>query len=207
MRKLIVAEHISLDGVVQSPGASKEDDSGGFRLGGWSEPYDDEAIGTYVTDLHKPPFELLLGRWTYDIWAGYWPKVPPDSGAIAIANLFNGVTKHVATHRPDTLNWKNSQALKGDLAVAVRALKQQGGADLLTWGSADMTRQLLAAGLVDELRLIIYPVVLGHGKRIFGDHTQPSSFTVTQSTTTPSGVLLTRYARSGEVRIGSFVEP
>jgi len=204
MRKLIVAEQTSLDGVMQSPGAPEEDSSGEFRLGGWVVPYADEAIGQYVRDLLGQPFELLLGRRTYGIWAAYWPRVPVDSGVRAIADLFNSVPKHVATHRSDALDWQNSHALEGDLADAIRALKQQDGASLLTWGSADMVRQLLAAGLVDELRLMIYPVVLGRGKRLFGDNAQPSAFTLTRSISTPSGVLLTRYARSGEVRTGTF---
>ena len=114
--------------------------------------------------------------------------------------------KLVATHRSDTLDWQNSHALEGDLADAIRALKQQDGANLLTWGSGDMVRQLLAAGLVDELRLMIYPVVLGRGKHLFGDNAQPSAFTLAHSKSTPGGVLITRYVRSGEVRTGTFEE-
>jgi dihydrofolate reductase len=203
MRKLIVAEHISLDGVIQAPGGPEEDPSGEFRLGGWEVPYDDDAIGQFLQDLFSQPFELLLGRRTYDIWAAYWPQVPAGN---PIADLFNSVPKHVATHRPDTLDWQNSHALKGDLAGAVRALKHQNGANLLTWGSADMLHQLLAAGLVDELWLLIYPVALGRGKRLFGNNAQPSAFTLTHSTNTPGGVLITRYVRSGEVRTGTFDE-
>lgn len=206
MRKLIVAEHISLDGVIQAPGGPKEDPSDNFHFGGWQAPFDDEAIGQCVQDLHSQPFELLLGRNTYEIWAAYWPHVASDSGAGDIADKFNNVTKHVATYRPDTLDWKNSHALKGDLAGAIRALKKKDGANLLTWGSADIVRQLLAAGLVDELWLMIYPVVLGLGKRMFSDNSQPSAFTLVQSIITPSGVLLARYARSGEVRTGSYDE-
>ena len=206
MRKLIVAEHISVDGVIQSPGGPKEDPSGEFRLGGWTVPYADEAIGQYVHDLLSQPFELMLGRCTYDIWAAYWPHVRADSASHAIADLFNSVPKHVATHRSDTLDWQNSHALGGDLADAIRALKRQDGANLLTWGSADMVRQLLAAGLVDELRLMIYPVVLGRGKRLFGDDTQASAFTLAHSNRTPGGVLIARYVRSGEVRTGTFEE-
>jgi dihydrofolate reductase len=204
MRKLIVAEHVSLDGVIQSPGGPEEDPSDGFRLGGWTVPFAGEAIGEEVQDMFSKPFELLLGRRTYEIWASYWPHVPADSHGRAIADLFNSVPKHVATHRSDTLNWQNSHPLQGDLADAIRALKQQDGGDLLTWGSGDMVRQLLAAGLVDELRLFIYPVVLGHGKRLYSDDAQPSAFTLTHSTSTASGVLLTRYARGGEVRTGTF---
>jgi dihydrofolate reductase len=203
MRKLIAAEHISLDGVIQAPGGPGEDPSGDFRFGGWSVPYDDDAIGQAVQDLHAQPFELLLGRRTYDIWAAYWPNVPAGH---PIADQFNSVPKHVATHRPDTLDWRNSHALKGDLADAIRALKRQDGATLLTWGSGDMMRQLLAAGLVDELWLWIYPVVLGHGKRLFDDDAQASAFTLASSASAASGVLITRYVRSGEVRTGTFEE-
>ena len=206
MRKLIVAEHISLDGVIQAPGGPDEDPSGDFRLGGWSVPFSDEAIGQDLQKLFSQPFELLLGRRTYDIWAAYWPHVSADSSSRGIADQFNSVPKHVATHRADTLDWQNSHVLQGDLTDAVRALKQQNGVNLLTWGSSDMVRQLLAAGLVDEFRLMIYPVVLGRGKRLFDDNAQPSAFTVTHSTRTASGVLIARYARGGEVQTGTFKE-
>jgi len=203
MRKLIVAEHISLDGIIQAPGGPEEDPSGGFRLGGWIVPYADEATGQAVQDLFAQPFELLLGRRTYEIWAAYWPRVRAGH---AIADLFNSVPKHVATHRPDTLDWQYSHALEDDLVDAIRALKHQDGVNLLTWGSGDMVRQLLAAGLVDELRLLFYPVVLGRGKRLFDDDAQVSAFTLAHSTSTPGGVLITRYVRSGEVRTGAFEE-
>ena len=206
MRKIIVAEHISLDGIIQSPGSPTEDSSGDFRLGGWTVPYADEAIGQAVDDMMSQPFELLLGRRTYDIWAAYWPHVQADSASRGIADLFNRVPKHVATHRSDTLEWQNSFALKGDLPDAIRALKHQDGANLLTWGSGDMVRQLLAKGLVDELRLVIYPVVLARGKRLFDNTAQVSSFTLEDSTSAASGVLITRYLRGGEVRTGTFEE-
>lgn len=204
MRKLIVAEHISLDGVIQAPGGPEEDPSGKFHLGGWTVPYSDQAIGQDLQELFSQPFELLLGRRTYDIWAAYWPHVPADSGSRAIADLFNSVPKHVATHRSDTLDWQNSHALEGGLADAVRVLKRQDAANLMTWGSSDTVRQLLAAGLVDEFRLMIYPVVLGRGKRLFDNNAQPLAFTLAHSACAASGVLLTRYARSGEVRTGTF---
>ena len=202
MRKLIVAEHISLDGVIQAPGGPGEDPSGGFHLGGWSVPYADERIGQAVQELFSQPFELLLGRRTYDIWAAYWPRVPAGN---PIADQFNSVPKHVATHRPDSLEWQNSHALAGELADAVRALKGQQGDDLLAWGSGDTMQQLLAAGLVDDLWLVIYPVVLGHGRRLFGDDAQASAFSLVRQASTPGGALVARYTRSGEVRTGSFV--
>lgn len=206
MRRLIISEFISLDGVIQAPGGPEEDTSGGFRLGGWIVPYSDEAGGKDLQDLLSKPFELLLGRNTYDIFASYWPHVPAGSGARAIADPFNRVRKHVATHRPDSLEWHDSHALEGDIADAVRALKRQDGADLLAFGSGDMVRQLLAAGLVDELRLLIHPLLLGRGKRLFGDDALPSTFTLAHSITTSGGVFIARYVREGEVRTGAFEE-
>jgi dihydrofolate reductase len=138
MRKLIVAEQISGDGVIQSPGDPKEDPSGNFRLGGWIVLSADEVIGQALQDLFSQPFELLLGHRIYEIFAAYWPRLRADSASHAIADLFNSVPKHVATHRSDTLDWQNSHALEGDLSEAIRALKHQDGANLLTWGSGDM---------------------------------------------------------------------
>ena len=201
MRKLIVAAFVSLDGVMQAPGGPDEDLANGFTFGGWIVPYADEATGQAVQDLFSQPFELVLGRHTYEIFAAYWPRV---SDSNAIARVFNRVPKHVATHRSGTLDWQHSHVLEGDLVAAIRALKRQDGANLLTQGSGDVVRQLLAAGLVDELRLQIYPVVLGHGKRLFDDSAQASAFTLARSTSSPGGVLITRYVRNGEVRTGSF---
>lgn len=206
MRKLIVAEQISLDGVIQAPGAPDEDTSGGFRLGGWVVPYADDVIGQEIEKLQSQPFELLLGRRTYDIFAAYWPRVGAKSENHAIADKFNSVPKHVATHRSDALEWQNSHALTGDLADAIRALKKKNGANLLTWGSGDMVRQLVAAGLVDEMQLIVYPIVLGRGKRLFDDNAQASAFTLAHTTSTRGGVMINRYVRSGEVRTGSFAD-
>lgn len=199
MRKLIVAEHLSLDGVMQGPGGPEEDPSGDFHLGGWTAAFSDEAIGQAVGVQLAQPFDLLLGRRTYDIWAAYWPHVQKGN---AIADKFNSVTKYVATHRPNELEWEVSRALNGDLVQLVNALKREDGADLLTWGSGEVVRQMLSAGLVDELQLIIYPVVLGHGKRLFDDRALASSFTLAESTTSAKGVMITRYVRSGDVQTG-----
>ena len=204
MRKLTVAAFMSLDGVMQAPGGPEEDTSGEFRLGGWIVPYADNVSGQAIQDLFAKPFELLLGRRTYDIFAAYWPHRQADSKSHAIADLFNNVPKHVATHHPDTLDWHNSHALQGNLADAIRALKHQDGADLLTQGSGDLVRQLLAAGLVDELKLMIFPVVLGRGKRLFDDTAQALAFTLAHSISTPGGVLIARYVSQGEVRTGAF---
>jgi dihydrofolate reductase len=206
MRKLVVVEFISLDGVIQAPGGPDEDPSGDFRYGGWQVPYGDEEIGRTVLGLYAQPFELLLGRRTYDIWAAYWPRIGVESPDHPIAGPFNRVAKHVATHQPDTLAWQNSHGLEGGLVEAVRALKQEDGGYLLTHGSGDMVRQLLAAALVDELRLLVYPLLLGRGKRLFDDNAQSSAFTLAHSAATPSGVLITHYVRGGEVRTGTFEE-
>ncbi|EJM71045.1 dihydrofolate reductase family protein [Pseudomonas sp. GM55] len=204
MRTLTVAAFISLDGVMQAPGGPEEDPAGGFRFGGWIVPYADKTTGQAVQDLFSQPFELLLGRRTYDIFASYWPRIQPDSTNRPLADLFNGVPKHVATHRADSLDWQNSHALQGNLVDAISALKRQDGPRLLTQGSGDLVRQLLAAGLVDELRLMIHPILLGRGKRLFGDNAQASAFTLLNSISSPGGVLIARYIRSGEVRTGTF---
>ena len=206
MRKLIVAAFISLDGVMQAPGGPEEDSSDGFAHGGWVWPYADEnedAMG----GVFKRPFELVLGRRTYDIFAAYWPLVPKDAPHVDIANLFNGTTKHVATHHPATLAWQNSRALGPDIAAAVRELKRGDGPNLLTQGSSELVHQLLATDLVDELRLLVYPVLLGRGKRLFDDHMQASAFRLEESKTSSTGVLITRHVRDGEVRTGSPPAP
>ena len=202
MRKLIVAAMISLDGVVQAPGGPEEDTSGNFAYGGWVWPYadaDDDAMG----GVFKHPFELVLGRRTYDIFAAYWPHVPKGAPHQHIADLFNGTAKHVATHHPETLAWQNSRALGADLVATVRELKHGEGPDLLTQGSSHLVRQLLATDVVDELRLLVYPVLLGRGKRLFDDHTQASAFRLEESKTSSTGVLISRYVREGEVRTGT----
>lgn len=204
MRKLIVAAFVTLDGVMQAPGGPQEDTSGGFGYGGWLVPHADEQFGQAMQALFSQPFELVLGRRTYDIFAGYWPKVAADSQNSPMAELFNGVAKHVATHRPDSLDWHNSHALGDDLSGAIRALKQQPGDTLLTQGSAEVVRQLLAADLVDELRLLIHPILLGPGKRLFGSDAQAAAFTLRESFATSTGVLLAHYDRKRDVQTGSF---
>lgn len=204
MRRLIAAVMVSLDGVMQAPGGPDEDTSGGFAHGGWVWPYagEDEAMD----GLFAQPFALLLGRRTYDIFAGYWPQVPSDAPHGGIADAFNGATKYVATHRPDTLAWPHSHALGADVVSAVRALKHRDGPDLVTQGSSALLHQLLASDVVDELRLLTYPVLLGHGKRLFDDATQASAFRLDRSRTTAAGVIVSRYLRDGGVRTGSFAD-
>ncbi|MGH8147406.1 MAG: dihydrofolate reductase family protein [Rhodanobacteraceae bacterium] len=203
MRKLIVPAFISLDGVIQAPGGPQEDTSGGFAHGGWVWPYADESEEV-MGGVFERPFELLLGRRTYDIFAAYWPHVAEDAPHRGIADLFNGTAKHVATHHPDTIEWQNSHALGPDIIAAVHELKRGKGPDLVTQGSSDLVHQLLATELVDELRLLVYPILLGRGKRLFDERMQASAFRLETSKATSSGVLVNRYARAGEVRAGSF---
>ncbi len=205
MRKIVVAAFVSLDGVMQAPGGPKEDPSGGFELGGWVAGYFDEVLGQSMGELFSTPYELLLGRKTYDIFAAHWPRITePSQPDYAIAEQFNRITKHVATHRPESLAWKNSRALGADPVAALRALKREDGPRLLTQGSSVLLQTLFANDLVDELRVLTFPIVLGKGKRLFDGGAAPAGFRLTGSKTTPSGVVIASYARAGEVKRGSF---
>jgi dihydrofolate reductase len=211
MRKLVTAAFLSIDGVLQAPGGPDEDPTSGFAHGGWVAPYWDDVVDHAMDEGFARPFDLLLGRKTYDIFAAYWPyvDVDPNSATFAaaqadIALTFNRTTKYVASRSRSAFAWQNSQWLGGDAAAAVRELKQGDGPDLLTQGSGDFVQTLLAADLVDKLRLLIFPILLGSGKRLFGEGTQPTAFRLTRSVTSPSGVLIATYERAGEVRIGSF---
>ncbi|RUU89791.1 MULTISPECIES: dihydrofolate reductase family protein [unclassified Mesorhizobium] len=200
MRKIISATFVSLDGVMQAPGGPQEDPVGGFKFGGWTFHYFDEAGSAAMDELFSKPFALLLGRRTYDIFAAYWPY-QKDS----IADAFNPATKYVATHRPDTLTWQNTQSLGPDIVAELRRLKQEDGPDLLIQGSGDLIQTLLANGLIDEIRLMIFPLLLGKGKRLFGDSAMPAAFKLIKSQATSTGVIMATYERSGEIKVGSFV--
>lgn len=211
MRKVIATAFVSLDGVMQAPGGPEEDSAGGFKHGGWTFPYWDDVVGAAMGEVFASPFALLLGRKTYDIFAAHWPRVDLDpsssrfdEGSAHIARTFNEATKYVATHSPGTLSWANSESLGSDVPGRVRALKRQAGPILLVQGSSELLQTLLAHDLIDEIRLLIYPVVLGKGKRFFGDGAMPAAFKLAGSSTSSSGVLITTYERAGEVRTGSF---
>jgi dihydrofolate reductase len=202
MRKVIAGAFVSLDGVMQAPGGPEEDPTGGFKYGGWTAPYFDEAVGAQMGELFSNPYDLLLGRKTYEIFAAHWPYAEggPDD---EIAKQFNRITKYVATSSKAPLTWKNSVALH-DLATDVRKLKQQDGPDLMIQGSANMIQTLLKHGLIDQFNLLIFPVVLGPGKRLFGEGTQGAELRLISSKTSPSGVTMNSYTPSGPVRTGSF---
>jgi dihydrofolate reductase len=212
MRKLIVSAFVSLDGVMQAPGGPEEDPTGGFTFGGWTEPYWDETSAAVIDEMFSRPFDLVLGRKTYDIFAAYWPYVPTDPKApgygdlqAGIARLFNGAVKHVATRRSGPLAWENSLSLGDDVVAALRKLKAGSGPDLLVQGSSNFIQTLLAHDLIDAVQLLIYPVLLGKGKRLFGTGTRPGAFAVTKSTVSPSGVIIAIYEPAGAVKAGSFV--
>ncbi len=206
MRKIVVGAFVSLDGVMQSPGGPAEDPTGGFTAGGWTVPYFDEAVGREMGSMFERPFDLLLGRKTYDIFAAHWPFVGTDN---PVGALFDRITKYVATRSPALASpWQNTEILGRDVVAAVRALKAGTGPDLLTQGSSDFLQTLSASDLVDELNLIVFPVVLGSVKRLFADGAAPAALALAGSTASPSGVVINRYARAGPIATGNFqLEP
>jgi dihydrofolate reductase len=195
---------VSLDGIMQAPGGPDEDPTGGFRFGGWVWPHSDEKFGEAIGEMFSRPFDLLLGRKTYDIFAAYWPYVPEGD---PIGSAFDRVTKYVATRDPGReLSWQNSRTLGPDPVATLKALKLEDGPDLLTQGSADFLKTLLEHGLADEFRISTFPVVLGRGKRLFGDMVEPAMLKLTSTMVSPSGVVVSTYAPDGPVRTGSFAQ-
>lgn len=190
---------VSLDGVMQAPGGPEEDTSGGFKYGGWTTPYADESFGPIINKELSVPFDLLLGRKTYQIFAGYWPK---QTGFIA--DPFNKAKKYVVSDKGVDLTWKESILIHGDVVAKIKALKADGGPTLHVWGSSAFMQTLLKNDLVDELRLRVYPVTLGNGKRLFAEGTIPAAFELLNSQALPSGVILANYKRAGEIKTGSF---
>jgi len=201
MRKVVASTFLSLDGVMQAPGGPDEDPTGGFKHGGWLVNYWDEMMGTVMDKMFGEPFDLLLGRKTYEIFAAHWPYVDEDN---PIGSLFNNVTKHVATTSTAPLTWRNSVALKGGAAVAVKTLKQDDGPILLLQGSGDLIQTLLSADLIDEFTLWTFPLVLGRGKRLFGKGAMPVALKLTDSKVSTTGVTISTYVRDGEIVTGSF---
>ena len=210
MRKVIVGAMVSMDGVMQAPGGPEEDPTGGFKFGGWVAPFADvdPVFGEELGKLFGQPFDLLLGRRTYDIFAAYWPFA--EGGSYDdIANVFNRVRKYVATRNGADLTWKGSVELR-DGATDVAKLKQEDGPALVTQGSTELVHSLLAAGLVDEIRTFTFPVLLGKGKRLFADNSEPRAFELTHSTVSSNGIIHATYMRDGEVKtatVGGEREP
>jgi len=199
MRKLIVLSFITLDGVMQAPGGPEEDTSGGFKFGGWSVPYFDDFLGQTMSGQMDRPFDLLLGRKTYEIFASYWPQVTDETG-----RGINEATKYVVSHRPVDTDWKTTVLIDGDAVAKIKQLKADDGPELQVHGSGNLIQTLLKHDLVDELWLKTFPVVLGTGKRLFADGTMPAGLSVVESSVSPSGVVVASYARAGDVKTGSF---
>jgi dihydrofolate reductase len=189
MRKVIVLEHFSLDGVIQAPGGRDEDTSGGFAYGGWITPYSDPILGAVLRKRMNMPFDLLLGRKTYKIWAPYWPQHTDAWPGV------NAATKYVASNTMTSGEWQPAVFINGDIAEEVTKIKQQQGPNLNVWGSGNLIQTLLKHDLVDAFWLLIYPITLGVGKRLFADGTIPMAFKVTESTVTPNGVIVVYYER------------
>ena len=198
MRKIRIIEFISLDGVIQAPGGPGED--GDYPYGGWAAPHDDPALGEAIDAAHGEAFDLLLGRRTYDIWSGYWPK----AGKSPMADSLNAATKYVATHRPDSLGWGPVEDLGADIVEGVRRIKAKDGPDLIVWGSSTLIPMLLEHGLADEVLLIVCPILLGTGKRIFSEGAPPRELALVGTKAASSGVVISTYRPRGPFRTGSF---
>jgi dihydrofolate reductase len=192
MRKIIAITQVTVDGVMQAPGGPDEDRASGFTHGGWFMPYGDDALSQVIDEIIAGEFDMLLGRRTYDIFAGYWPH--QDN---SIAKAFNRATKYVVTHKPDQLDWKTSVRIGGDVVDEVRRLKASDGPALHVWGSSATLQTLIGADLVDEYRLWIAPVVLGEGKRLFENGVPPRRLTLVETRSTPRGILVNTYHPAG----------
>src|SRR6266496_5363261 len=197
MRKIIVLSFITLDGIMQAPGGSEEDPTGGFRYGGWTVPYFDDFLGQTMTEQMSRPFDLLLGRKTYEIFASYWPHQGGE-------NVINKATKYVVSNTLTKHEWSKSVFLKGNVVEEIKKLKQQDGPELQVHGSSNLNQTLLEHDLVDEFWLKIFPVTLGKGKRLFDKGTIPASYTLIESKSSRSGVIIATFKRAGEVKTGSF---
>ncbi|MCY1158666.1 MAG: dihydrofolate reductase [Citricoccus sp.] len=202
MRKLISSTFVSLDGVMQAPGGPDEDRTGGFAFGGWTAPLFDESMGSWMDRTFATRFDLLLGRRTYEIFAAYWPH-HTDS---LVGEAFRRAHKYVASHRLDEPAWESTTVLSGNVPDQVAALKDQDGPDLLLQGSGNLIQSLLTAGLIDEFRVLVFPLLLGSGKRLFAEGTIPAGLRLTEHGVSESGVIMATYERSGPVATGSFTE-
>ena len=200
MRKIKIIEHITLDGVIQAPGGPHED--GDYPYGGWAAPHDDPEGGQAIVDAQGEHFDLLLGRRTYDIFSGFWPKAPKSP----MADSLNAATKYVATHRPDSLGWGPVEGLGPDIVAGVRRIKSKDGPQLIVWGSSTLTPVLLEHGLADEVMLLVFPVLLGKGKRFFSEGTPPRELALVNTKAVSSGVIISTYRPSGPLGTGTYGE-
>jgi dihydrofolate reductase len=200
MRKLVLGTFLTLDGVMQAPGGPEEDPTGGFTHGGWSVPYWDDGMGQRMDEAVSKPFDLLLGRKTYEIFAAHWPYVTDDP----MADALNSAKKYVASNTLEQADWNNSTVIRDDVAGEVAKLKEQPGPEIQVHGSSQLIQTLLGADLVDEYRLMIFPIVLGTGKRLFADGAVPAGLKLIDSTYSTTGVLMLTYERGEKPDYGSF---
>jgi dihydrofolate reductase len=201
LRKIVVLSFVTLDGVMQAPGGPEEDKAGSFKWGGWSVGYWDDFLGKIMGEQMGRPFDLLLGRKTYDIFAAYWPKMGTDNPAAAGLNKAKKFVASTTLKKPE---WANTTVLKNNVVNEIKTLKEQDGPEIQVHGSGNLIQTLLKHDLVDEFRLKIYPVTLGKGKRLFAEGTIPAGFQLVESNTSPKGVIVASYVRAGEVKTGSF---
>jgi len=199
MRKIRVATFVSLDGVMQAPGGPEEDRRGGFAYGGWTAPLWDETLDGLMGEAMGEDYDLLLGRKTYEIFAAIWPFEDDEIG-----RTFNSINKYVVAGPDTPMTWSDSYRLDGEAADAVGKLKQTDGRDLLIQGSSEVIHALLAADLIDELTVLVFPLILGEGRRLFDAGSRPHAWTMTKTRSTATGVVVSRYERAGEVQTGSF---
>ncbi len=200
MRKIIVSMFLSMDGVIQAPGGPEEDRAGGFEWGGWIFHYEDEGTNRAMSELLSQPFDLLLGRRTYEIFAAHWPYQDDEIG-----RKFNRIKKYVVATTPVDTSWENSILINCNVVQELKKLKETAGPDLLVHGSSVLVQALLANELVDVLHTLTYPITIGAGKRLFDDGTQPRQWKVTQSSISPTGVFIARYEPDGNLNQGSFI--
>jgi dihydrofolate reductase len=202
MRRLVVLSFISLDGVMQAPGGPEEDPAGGFKHGGWVFGYFDDFLFKVMVKQMSTPFDLLLGRKTYEIFAAYWPHANTSENPFAAR--INNAKKYVASKTLTRLDWNNSELIKGDVWNEIRKIKEQDGPEIQVHGSGNLIQMLLKHDLVDELWLKLFPITFGVGKRLFAEGTIPAGFKLLESEISPSGVIIVSYERAGEVKTGSF---
>jgi dihydrofolate reductase len=200
MRRLVVNTFLTLDGVMQAPGGPEEDPDGGFAYGGWSVNYWDDQMGEVMGEAMSKPFDLVLGRKTYEIFAAHWPHASEESGAKPL----NDATKFVASRTLRTLDWRNSVLIEGDVSEGIDRLKQQEGPELQVHGSANLIQTLLRHNLIDEFRLWTFPLVVGSGKRLFSEGTIPAGLKLVHTKVSSTGVVMGTYVPAGEIVTGSF---
>lgn len=197
MRKIITTTFMTLDGVMQAPGGQEEDTTGGFSSGGWVANYWDEKMGAVMTGFMSLPFELLLGRKTYDIFAAYWPTAKTDE---VVANPFNATKKYVVSHTIFEPKWQNSLCITGDVVSEIKKLKESDGPDLWVHGSGNLIQTLLKNHLIDRMHIWIYPVTVGSGKRLFAEGSRPGGFKLVEANTYSTGVIIATYEPAGELK-------